>query len=171
MDKKLVLLYVFILLLFLFFIKNCEGYELINNEIRIEKYIKKYNRTLTNKQYKLIAKSIVKESLYYNLPFDITLAIMEVESNFDPLAVGAAGEIGLMQIFTRSCANIKADKTKLFEIRYNISFGLCILKSKLKIANNDIVKAVELYNGSGPLARRYVLKVLTVLKKINKEFG
>lgn len=168
-NKKLVLIFIIISLSFIFVIKNCDSYELINNENKIEKYINKINTNLTNKQYKLIAKIIVRESFYYNLPWKLTLAIMKVESNFNPTAVGVAGEKGLMQIYTLECFGIKADKSRLFEIEYNISFGLCILQDKLKIANNDIYKAIKLYNGSGSPARKYVLKVLNTINKIDKE--
>jgi len=168
-NKIIVLIYA--ISLFLFFTKNCSAfYEIINLNIKIENYIKKINPNLKEKQYKKIAKTIIKQSLYYEIPWNIVLAIMEIESNFNPLAIGAAGEIGLMQIFTRMCFDIKANEKRLFEIRYNIAFGLCILHDKLRIAKNDIVKAIKFYNGSGPKAKEYVLKVFDTLEKINKEF-
>ena len=172
MRKRSILLYLlFILLLPPFVVKDCKGYELISDEKKIENYIKKHNRSLTNEQRKEIVKAIIEESSYYDdISFRVVLAIAKIESNFDPLVVGKAGEIGLMQIYTKMCFGIKADETKLFNIQYNISFGICILHNKLRIAGNDIIKAIELYNGSGPEARKYVKKVLNTLNKINKEF-
>jgi len=170
MNKKLVLFYFIILLLFLFLVKNCDGYELINDEIKIERYVKRHNGLLTDEQRALIAKTIIKESSFYNISFKIVLAIIKIESNFDPYAISNVGAKGLTQVYTRMCFGIKADENRLFEIQYNIAFGLCILNNKLIIANNDMVKAIELYNGSGPEARKYVLKILDTLNKINKEF-
>jgi len=169
MNKKLVLVYVIFLFFLFIFIKNCSAYEIINLNIKIENYIKKNNPFLQKKQCELIAKIIIRESSYYNISWKLTLALIEVESNFDPKAISSAGAKGLMQVYTLECFGIKADETKLFEIEYNISFGLCILQDKLRIANNDWIKAITLYNGSGSDARKYTLKVLDTLTKINKE--
>jgi len=170
MDKKIILIYTILLFLFLFLNRNCKGNEIINLNNKIEKYIYNINNNLEDKQYKKITNEIIKQSKYYNIPYLITLAIIEVESNFNQFAIGQAREIGLMQIYTLECSGIKANKSKLFDIDYNIAFGLCILKNKLKISNNNYIEAILAYNGSGPKARKYTLKILKTINKIRNIF-
>ncbi len=172
MDKKIVLIYFVILFCLTLLIKNCKAsnLELISLKKRVKNYIIKINPLLTEDQAKLISFCIFEESIYYNIPWIITLSIMEVESSFNPKAISHVGAKGLMQVYTLECCGMKANETKLFEIEYNISFGLCILRDKLKIANYNFKKAIRLYNGSGPDARKFVKMVLEVLNKLNREF-
>lgn len=171
MNKILVLIYVIFLFLFFILIKKCSSfYRIVDLNTKIENYIRKNNRNLNKNQYKSITKAIIEQSKYYNIPCELTLALIKIESHFNPKAIGKAGEKGLMQIYTLECNEIKANKNKLFEIEYNISFGLCIFKDKMKITNNDWIKAITLYNGSGKKARRYTINVLHTLDEIGKYF-
>jgi soluble lytic murein transglycosylase-like protein len=170
MNNKLVLIYVIFLFSLFIFIKNCSAYEIINLNKKIENYIKSVNVNLKEKQYKLITKTIIKQSKYYNIHWAITLGLIEIESTFNINAISPVGAKGLMQVYTLKCYDIEANELRLFEIEYNIAFGLCILQNKLKISNNDFIKAIELYNGSGSDARKYVIKFLDTLNKINKIF-
>lgn len=154
----------------LFLNKNCKGYEIINLNKKIENYIYKINSNISEIDCKKISNAILKQSEYYNIPWIITLAIIEAESTFNKYALSNVGAKGLMQVYTLECFGIIADKNRLFEIEYNIAFGLCILQDKLRMSNNDYKKAIYMYNGEGKEARKYVKKILKTIKKIRRIF-
>lgn len=168
MNKRIVFIYLILLLTLLFLNKNCKGYEIINLNSKVKNYIISINDKLSNNQYDKIVKSIIEQSNYYNVPLILTIAIMEAESTFDQYAVSEIGAKGLMQIYTLECNKIKFDESKLFGIEYNIACGLCIFKDKLRMSKGDYVGAIYRYNGKGSEARKYTLKVLDILNKINK---
>jgi len=170
MNKKIVVIYLILLLSLLFLNKNCKGYEIINLNKKIENYIYNINNDLKKEQCKKITKSIIKHSDYYNVPYIITLAIIETESHFNQFAIGNSNEKGLMQIYTMECFDIIADEKRLFEIDYNIAFGLCIFSDKLRISKNNYTKAISMYNGNGKNAKKYMKKVLNNINKIKDIF-
>jgi len=172
MNKPIVIIYIILLFCLFLLIKECKSsnLELINLNNKIEKYVSKINPSLNENQLKDISLFIINESIYYNIPWIITLAIMEVESHFNPKAVSPVGAKGLMQVYTLKCCGINFNKEQLFNIQYNISAGLCIFRDKLKISNYNLIKAIGLYNGTGPDARKFVIRVLDILNKLNKEF-
>lgn len=173
MNKKIIIIYLILVSLLLFLNKSCDGsysYEFFNLGLNIRNYINSINNNLSKNQLQKISTSIIEQSKYYNIPWYITLAIIEAESSFDQFAVGSFGERGLMQIYTMECFNIKIDENRLFEIEYNIATGLCILSNKLKMHNNDYNKAIMRYNGVGIGAKRYLIKILNILNNINKIF-
>lgn len=53
-----------------------------------------------------ILHAVSKAADKYNFDPNLILAIIEVESNFNPKALGKAGEIGLMQLHPRYFSNI-----------------------------------------------------------------
>lgn len=90
-------------------------------------------------------------------------AIMEQESHGDPSLVGAAGEIGLMQIMPFAG---RPSAEQLRDPRINIEFGACFLKEKLDQNEGDIKKAFTRYNGDGPSAVRYAELVHSIYSSI-----
>jgi len=172
-KKSIIILYLILLFLFLNLNKSCIGAyscEFFNLGLNIRNYINSINNNLSEEQLQEISTSIIEQSKYYNIPWYITLAIIEAESSFDQFAVGTFGERGLMQIYTMECFNIKIDENRLFEIEYNIATGLCILSNKLKMYNNDYNKAIMRYNGVGVKAKKYLIKILNILNNINEIF-
>jgi soluble lytic murein transglycosylase-like protein len=78
---------------------------------------------------------------------NLILAVMQVESAFNPLAVSAAGAYGLMQIHYAVWKDeLKIDKSRLFNIAYNIELGLKILKQYYDLSGGNIKRALFLYN-------------------------
>ena len=78
---------------------------------------------------------------------NLILAVMQVESAFNPLALSAAGAYGLMQIHYAVWKDeLKIDKSRIFNIAYNIELGLKILKQYYDLSGGNIKRALFLYN-------------------------
>jgi len=78
---------------------------------------------------------------------NLILAVMQVESSFNPLAISAAGAFGLMQVHYAVWKDeLKIDKSRIFDIEYNIGLGLKILKQYYDLSGGDINRALFLYN-------------------------
>ena len=78
---------------------------------------------------------------------NLILAVMQVESAFNPLALSTAGAYGLMQIRYEVWKDeLKIDKGRIFDIEYNIELGLQILKQYYDLSGGNIERALFLYN-------------------------
>ncbi len=81
------------------------------------------------------------------LPPDLILALMEVESRFDPWAVSPAGAVGLMQVMP-FWPNQLGVQNQLVRIAPNIRMGCEILRYYLRVEHRDWTRALARYNGS-----------------------
>lgn len=109
-----------------------------------------YQNTIFQKKFpdfSEIVKITYNKSKVFGFHPNLVLAIMQVESAFNPLALSAAGAYGLMQIHYAVWKDeLKIDKSKIFEIEYNIGLGLKILKQYYDLSGRDINRALFLYN-------------------------
>jgi soluble lytic murein transglycosylase-like protein len=109
-----------------------------------------YQNTIFQKKFpdfSEIVKITYNKSKVFGFHPNLILAIMQVESAFNPLALSAAGAYGLMQIHYAVWKDeLKIDKSKIFEIEYNIGLGLKILKQYYDLSGRDINRALFLYN-------------------------
>lgn len=98
------------------------------------------------------------------LPPELILAVIEVESNFDRYAISVAGAIGLMQIMPFWLDEIGRPNDNLLHLNTNLRYGCTILKYYLDKENGDLRRALGRYNGS--LGRRkYPNKVIDKLTR------
>jgi soluble lytic murein transglycosylase-like protein len=81
------------------------------------------------------------------LPPDLVLAMIEVESRFDPWAVSPAGAVGLMQVMPFWPRELGV-QNQLVRVAPNIRMGCEILRYYLRAEHHDWVKALARYNGS-----------------------
>lgn len=110
-----------------------------------------------------ILKRAHHEASRRDLPPELVLAVIDVESNFDRFAISVAGARGLMQIMPFWLEEIGRPGDNLMHIDTNLRFGCTILKYYLDMENGDLVRALGRYNGS--LGRRtYPNKVLDKLR-------
>ncbi len=94
-----------------------------------------------------IVKITYNRSKMFGFKPNLILAVMQVESAFNPLALSAAGAYGLMQIHYAVWKNeFNIDKNRIFDIAYNIELGLRILKQYYDLSDGDIKRALFLYN-------------------------
>lgn len=102
------------------------------------------------------------EAKRVELPPELILAVIEVESNFDRYAVSVAGALGLMQIMPFWLKEIGRPDDNLLHTDTNLRYGCTILRFYYDKENGDLRRALGRYNGS--LGRRkYPNKVIDKL--------
>jgi soluble lytic murein transglycosylase-like protein len=95
-----------------------------------------------------ILRLVHYEARRAELPPELVLALINVESNFDRFAISSAGAQGLMQIMPFWLDEIGHPDDNLFDIATNLRLGCTILKIYLKREKGDMHKALARYNGS-----------------------
>jgi soluble lytic murein transglycosylase-like protein len=81
------------------------------------------------------------------IPPDLVLALMEVESRFDRYAVSPAGAVGLMQVMPFWPHQLGV-QNQLVQTVPNIRMGCEILRYYLRVENRNWNRALARYNGS-----------------------
>jgi soluble lytic murein transglycosylase-like protein len=81
------------------------------------------------------------------LPPDLILALIEVESRFDPWAVSPAGAVGLMQVMPFWPRELGV-QNQLVRVAPNIRMGCEILRYYLRAEHRNWSRALARYNGS-----------------------
>jgi soluble lytic murein transglycosylase-like protein len=92
------------------------------------------------------------EAMRAELPPELVLAVIDVESNFDRYAISVAGAQGLMQVMPFWLKEIGRPDDNLLHVNTNLRFGCTILKYYMDMENGDLIRALGRYNGS--LGRR-----------------
>lgn len=108
-----------------------------------------------------ILKAVHREASRANLPPEMVLAVIDVESAFNPYAVSSAGAQGLMQVmpFWRE----ELGHRRLIDVEDNVLMGCTILRYYYDKAQGDWMQALARYNGSVG-RREYSQKVLDRLR-------
>ena len=96
----------------------------------------------------LILKTVHYEATRADLPPEMVLALIEVESNFDRFAISYAGARGLMQVMPFWLDEIGRPNDDLFDIHTNLRMGCTILRLYLDRERGDRTRALARYNGS-----------------------
>jgi soluble lytic murein transglycosylase-like protein len=81
------------------------------------------------------------------IPPDLVMALMEVESRFDRWAVSPAGAVGLMQVMPFWPRQLGV-QNQLVKVAPNIRMGCEILRYYLRVEHHDWTLALARYNGS-----------------------
>ena len=110
-----------------------------------------------------ILRNVHYEATRADLPPELVLAVIDVESNFDRFAISIAGARGLMQIMPFWLDEIGRSGDNLMHIETNLRFGCTILKYYMEIEKDDLNRALGRYNGSLG-KRKYPNKVLDKLR-------
>lgn len=95
-----------------------------------------------------LLKLVHLEATRAQLKPEIILAIIEVESNFEPYAISHAGAHGLMQVMPFWMKEIGRPGDSLFNVETNLRYGCTILKYYLAKENGNLFRALGRYNGS-----------------------
>lgn len=110
-----------------------------------------------------ILQRVHREATRADIPPELVLAVIDVESNFDRFAISVAGARGLMQIMPFWLNEIGRPDDNLMQIETNLRFGCTILKFYLDLENGDYPRALGRYKGSLG-KRKYPNKVLDKLR-------
>ncbi|MFD1702423.1 lytic transglycosylase domain-containing protein [Methylopila henanensis] len=81
------------------------------------------------------------------VPAELAEAVAEVESGFNPQAVGGVGEIGLMQVLpsTARMLGFRAPLNELFDPATNVRYGVRYLGDAWRMTGEDICGTVMKY--------------------------
>ncbi len=82
------------------------------------------------------------------LPPGLVMAIIDVESNFNRMAVSHAGAVGLMQVMPFWPEELGMRRHQLIRVPENIKMGCAIFRHYLKRERGDVGRALARYNGS-----------------------
>ena len=90
---------------------------------------------------------IQREAKQRGLPPEVADAVARVESAYEPSAIGAAGERGLMQVMppTATMLGFKGNAAELADPETNIRYGVEYLAGAWKLANGDLCRALMKY--------------------------
>jgi len=118
----------------------------------ILKYIRKYSSNIEIEEAKLLADLIKKECKRYNLNPYLVLAIIKVESSFNPMAVSSKGAMGLMQMMPETARYIAPkkgitidDESIIADPLVNVELGIYYFYNLLK-RYNKLESALFAYN-------------------------
>jgi soluble lytic murein transglycosylase-like protein len=107
------------------------------------------SRKVKDEQHRLnILKVAHFEARRAGLKPELVLAVIDVESNFNPAAVSRAGARGLMQVMPFWKKEIGKPGDSLFNVRTNLRYGCTILKYYLDKEKGNLFRALGRYNGS-----------------------
>ncbi|NLS04677.1 lytic transglycosylase domain-containing protein [Rhizobium sp. P32RR-XVIII] len=115
---------------------------------------------------------IVKYAKEYDVPVELARAVVRVESNFDPDALGSAGEVGLMQIkpATARMMGYTGTKKDLFDPETNIKYGMKYLAGAHELGGGETCGTILKYNAGhaakrmNPVSKAYCGKVLALMQ-------
>lgn len=124
-------------------------------------------------------ETIRREAEQAGLPPDVADAVTQVESAYNPGAVGGVGEVGLMQIRPTTAAMLgyRGTLNGLFEPETNIRYGVMYLARAWQLAGGDLCRALMKYRaGHGeermtPLSIEYCRRARTHLATIGSPLG
>lgn len=95
-----------------------------------------------------ILTSVHQQAARNELPPEMVLSVMHVESLFDRFAISRVGAQGLMQIMPFWKEEIDRPEANLFDIDTNVRFGCTILRHYLDRETGNWTRALARYNGS-----------------------
>ena len=126
---------------------------------RMERYI-------PDKAFRLeLLRSIHREATRVDLPPELVIAVIEIESAFDTFAISKSGAQGLMQVMPFWLDEIGHPQDNLVDMNTNLRMGCTILKYYMNMEKNNLRGALARYNGSyGDIRHTYSNKVLDALR-------
>lgn len=110
---------------------------------------RRLNKKVPELEYRIeLLKQVHYEANRARLQPELVLAVIEVESNFNPYAISSAGARGLMQVMPFWLKKIGKPGDSLFRLSTNLRYGCTILRYYLDKENGNLHHALARYNGS-----------------------
>ncbi|WP_374261635.1 lytic transglycosylase domain-containing protein [Zoogloea sp.] len=100
----------------------------------------------------------------------LLVAVMAIESRFNPFAESPMGAQGLMQVIPKwhpDKVDVKTDKGAMFDPDTNIRVGALVLKEYIQ-STGSVERALQQYNGSSDPAAPYANKVMAVKAQLSQ---
>lgn len=124
----------------------------------------------------LIVREAFKAGEQNNVDPLLVLAVIAVESRFNPISESQAGALGLTQAMPEwhpeKVASLQRDQGHILNIADNIKLGTKIISENMKRFDNNPVLALQQYNGSlQDPSRSYSKHVLELRSKLIRAVG
>ncbi|MBX2808599.1 MAG: lytic transglycosylase domain-containing protein [Cellvibrionaceae bacterium] len=108
--------------------------------------LKRYVKDAEERLY--ILRSVHHAAQQAALEPELVLAVIQIESAFDPYAVSRVGAQGMMQVMPFWKKEIGRPKDNLIDLQTNLRYGCTILKHYLDREKGKLANALARYNGS-----------------------
>ena len=151
-----------LVVLFIMFSFNAKAKELEDPQVLAQYIAVHCKKRCVNPDTVFIA--VQEAAIKYNIPVNMLLAIMRVESSFKPKAENL-DSVGLMQVNLKFHA--KKFKVSYYDIFANVDIGASIYRDCLNKRKNDTAKALRCYNGENAKNMIYPNKVIKAFNEIN----
>ena len=115
---------------------------LVSKSEPLKRYIKDEEKRLD------LLRRIHRAATRAGLSPEIVLAVIQIESAFNPYALSHAGAQGMMQVMPFWKNEIGRPDDNLIDIETNLRYGCTILKHYLDRENGHLTNALARYNGS-----------------------
>jgi len=115
---------------------------LVSKSGQLKRYIKDEEKRLN------LLRRIHKAATHAKLSPEIVLAVIQIESRFDPYALSRVGARGMMQVMPFWKNEIGRPDDNLMDIDTNLRYGCTILKYYLDKEKGHLTNALARYNGS-----------------------
>ena len=109
---------------------------------RLSRYVK------DEREREQILHHVHCEARRVDVPPELVLAVMDVESRFDRYAVSSAGAVGLMQVMPFWPRELGMSNEQLVRVADNVRMGTTILGYYLRKERGNYQRALQRYNGS-----------------------
>lgn len=93
-------------------------------------------------------KNVHYEAKRADLPPELVLSVIHVESAFNRWAISSVGAQGFMQVMPFWLKEIGREGDSLFDMKTNLRFGCTILRHYLDREKGNLTRALARYNGS-----------------------
>lgn len=146
----------------LFFISTPNFYE--DYLMNLPKEYVETREKIEGKNYKeIIDATVEKASERFSLPKPLVMAVIKVESDFNPLSVGKEFEIGLMQILPENLFRLRVENP--FDPYENIMAGSLLLSGYYR-KYGSMYKALVAYNAGEDSVLKPPRSTLAYIRKI-----
>ncbi|WP_346838964.1 transglycosylase SLT domain-containing protein [Microbulbifer sp. SAOS-129_SWC] len=95
-----------------------------------------------------VLRAVHREATRAGLRPEVVLALIQIESAFDPYAVSRVGAQGMMQVMPFWKKEIGRPDDNLIDMDTNLRYGCTILKHYIHRAKGNLANALAYYNGS-----------------------
>ena len=99
-------------------------------------------------QRMILLRHIHREATRAELQPELVLAVIQIESAFNPYAVSRVGAQGIMQVMPFWKKEIGRSQDNLIDLVTNLKYGCTILKYYIDKENGGLANALARYNGS-----------------------
>lgn len=118
-------------------------------EVWLHDMSQRLEKRLPDREFRIeLLKNVHYEAARTRLEPELVLAVIQVESNFDPFAISRVGAIGLMQIMPFWLKEIGKPGDNLFHPTTNLRYGTTILRHYLDREKGNRTRALMRYNGT-----------------------